>query len=426
MLGGTMDRVPVVIAFAAAALGGCAFLVDTAGLAGGEVAGDGGDSGAVDGHASVEAGPTAVADGGTRNVLLTAGGDHTCAAIDGTAYCWGRNRNGELGDGTMINAPSPVRVSGLPGPVTSIDSGERHTCAIVAGEVWCWGSAGNGTLGPGASADSALPVKVTGLPAPALEVSAGDQFTCALTSDGRIHCWGYNEHGRLGDGTTVSHGQPSAVVDDNGIKSDFAHVAAEADHACGVSSAGEAFCWGHDDNGALGNPSAGEESARAIPVVGLPGKVERIGIGAWHACAVVAGGAFCWGTGNDGELGNGNMTHSTAPVPVIGHGSGVSLLAAAGTADDGDNTCALRDGVLSCWGKGSEGRLGDGQSTTRATPTPVSGLAGGVTALAGGACHWCAALANGDLMCWGRGTDGQLGDGTARNRFIPTRVNLAP
>lgn len=417
-------RAPTAILLTVTALGGCALLVDTSDLTGGTsaLAGDGGE-GTPETSTPGDGASALAADAGGPTVLLTAGGDHSCAAIDGSAFCWGRNTSGEIGDGTKTSAPLPVRVNGLPGTVTSIAAGDSHTCAIVASEVWCWGSAGMGALGPGANVDSVVPVKVE-LPAPALHVDAGELFTCALAGNSRIYCWGKNDHGRLGDGTTVSHKTPSAVVDATGIRSDFAQLSADADHACAITRTGDPFCWGHNDNGALGDPTAGDQSSHAVPVGGLPGKAESISIGGWHACARVGGGAFCWGTGAAGELGNGGTSHSTAPVPVIGHGSNVSLLHASGGPDDGDSTCAARDGTVSCWGNGHFGRLGDGTTTSRGTPAPVSALPAPATALAGGQNHWCAALTTGDVMCWGRGASGQLGDGASVDRLAPVRAKL--
>ncbi len=420
-------RVRSAIILATGALGGCVLLVDTSALTGGAIATfEGGldadaTTATTDGPVDADASPGA--DGGRRSVLLTGGLDHACAAIEGAVWCWGQNSSGQLGDGTKLVARSPVAVSGLPGPVTAIGAGDYHTCAIVAGDVWCWGAATGGALGTAADVDSVAPAKVTGLPAPALEVRGGEQFTCVLADNHRVYCWGYNGQGRLGDGSPTNHKAASAVVDANGIRSDFAKLSVSNDHACAITTSGDPFCWGHSDNGALGNAAAGGESSRAVPVEGLPGKAQSVTIGGWHACALVDGGAFCWGTGTAGELGNGGTTHSIAPVPVIGHGTGVDLLAAGGGPSDGDTTCASRAGTLSCWGVGKYGRLGDGQTASRATPADVS-LPGAVTAIAGGGNHLCAAIATGEVFCWGRGNVGQIGDGAGIDRLVPTRVNL--
>jgi alpha-tubulin suppressor-like RCC1 family protein len=339
------------------------------------------------------------------------------------AWCWGQNTSGELGDGTKANALVPVRVQNLPaGAVTAIGAGYDNTCAIVGGEVHCWGSAAGGALGTGANADSTTPVKIEGLPAGAIAVGAGEGFACAQVG-ASAYCWGNNGSGQLGDGTTTSHKQPSAVVDAQGIVGDFATIVVEADHTCGIRTNGDPVCWGHNDDGAaLGNAGVGGSSSRAVPVLDLPGKVERIRIGGWHGCATVSGALWCWGRGTSGELGNGGSANSATPVPVDGLGDSVTLFETAGGPDDGDATCAVRSGILSCWGNGLHGRLGNGGTASQSRPVQVTALPSEIVSLVGGDNHWCAHLANGEIRCWGQGNFGQLGDGDGVDRFTPVRV----
>jgi alpha-tubulin suppressor-like RCC1 family protein len=403
----------------ASALLACSLLVDMSGLAGpaesdGGLAGDREGAGA-DGAAPAESGVAA-------GVLLAANGTHTCAVADGRASCWGSNNSGELGDGTRSPRFAPARVKGLPaGAVTAIGAGYRHSCAVVAGDVYCWGSADSGDLGPGASDDSTVPVRITGLPGAAVDVGAGGEFSCALVGQ-RVYCWGSNDHGRLGDGTTTRHSTPTAVVDGQGILEGVARMSVGGDHVCVVKTTGEPLCWGHSDGGALGNAPAGGESAVAVTVHGLPSAPTSVDIAGWHACAIVNGAAWCWGTGSGGMLGNGAEADSVSPVPVSDLGDDVTLLKTAGSSDY-DATCAVRKGELWCWGYGKFFRLGNGDVASHSTPVKMTTLLAPVVTLAGGANHWCASLTNGEVRCWGHGAAGELGDGAGVDRPTPVLVS---
>lgn len=196
------------------------------------------------------------------------------------------------------------------------------------------------------------------------------------------------------------------------------------DHACVRTNAGVAYCWGHDDNGTLGNDAVGDQSNVAVEVKGLSAKAARITIGGWHACALLTSGAVqCWGSGTAGELGNGVTADSQVPVPVTGLQGGATWGAAAGGPDLYDATCAIRLGKVSCWGNGQLGRLGDRGTSPRAVPAEVA-LPAPAIAVSGGFAHFCAVLADGAIVCWGGGGAGQLGDGTSIDRPVPVRAGF--
>lgn len=406
------------------ALGACSLTIDTSGFSSGQAPVDASAAppdGATVGDAGDGGGDAAVAGAS----LLAAGGLQTCAARGSSAWCWGSNARGQLGEGTKDARAVPTPVVGLPaGTVDDLSVGELHACAVVAGAVWCWGAGTDGELGDGRKADSLVPVKVSGLAeGKATHVCAGTRFSCAV-ADTMASCWGINAVGQVGMGTTSAPvPTAAAVTTGNTPLTGVDRIACGQDHACARKASGDVFCWGHNDYGAIAAPTSVDHSPKALAVAGLPAAAELVSIGGWHACATAAGGVWCWGTATGGELGNGGLSNSSTPVPAFGLGSGVTSLAVAGAYAEGDATCAVKDGDLWCWGNGQYGRLGDGLGAARPTPAKVSG-APGATRVAGGFLHFCATFADGELRCWGRGSSGQLGDGAGVDRLAPVAAAL--
>jgi alpha-tubulin suppressor-like RCC1 family protein len=182
---------------------------------------------------------------------VAAGYDHSCGlTADGTAYCWGNNRNGQLGDGTMLIRTSPTLVA-LNLKFRKIFTGISQTCGITlspAGKLYCWGTGGNGQLGIGGASSASTPTAVNSSLAFASVVFGWD-FACGLTTTGETHCWGTGRYGTLGTGvpTTSNQGSPIRLAGDPG----FVSLAAGFQHACGVTAARVTYCWGSNRYGAL-------------------------------------------------------------------------------------------------------------------------------------------------------------------------------
>ena len=197
---------------------------------------------------------------GPARAEVTSGLDHSCAITPlNSVECWGRNNQGQLGDGTYLDSPLPVPGTGLEGlGRASIEAGEAYTCVrTVSGALYCWGRNMEGQLGDGTSVASPAPVAVGGLGGTVESFSAGRQHVCAQLAGGSLRCWGDNLTGQLGDGTNVNRATPTAV---SGLSEAISSVASGFDHTCAVSNSGNVFCWGDNVFGQLGDDGVSIDS----------------------------------------------------------------------------------------------------------------------------------------------------------------------
>jgi alpha-tubulin suppressor-like RCC1 family protein len=254
------------------------------------------------------------APGVTDVVQVSLAVDLVCALrSNGTVMCWGDNQYGQTGTGNPTSVASPSAVVGLTGAV-AVSAGGFTACALlVDGTVQCWGDNEVGELGNGSSAKSApAPVAVTGL-TNVTAISTGYSSSCALRADGTVWCWGSNGYGEIGNGgasaTTVS--TPVQVQGLSGVTS----VSVGDNCACAVLASGTATCWGYNDLGQLGDGTT-TNAPTPVPVSGLT-NVRAIVAGNDHSCAALTDGSYaCWGNNQYGQLGDGTTTSSPVPVAV--------------------------------------------------------------------------------------------------------------
>lgn len=248
-------------------------------------------------------------------------------------------------------------------------------------------------------------------------VTSGYFHSCGLTPDGRAYCWGGNTWGTLGDGSRTASNRPVAVAGGHRFKG----VESGAGHTCGVTESGQVYCWGLNDEGQAGEDWVirGLEDPHRLP--GNQFWVE-VSAGHDHSCALTNDGVvWCWGDNVTGHLGSGDtFNKSFQPVRVASSVSFTAVVAGY------YQSCALAgSGQMYCWGRNDQGQIGDGSNQNRFTPVPV---AGGLTfrALGGGDAFMCGITTGGSTWCWGSNRSGELGDPSLQNQATPVEVEGLP
>jgi len=330
----------------------------------------------------------------------------------------GRSNGGGGGDGGAL--PSVVRpvfrgpqcrgtgtrrdIQGI-ARATSLAAGRFHTCAALAdGSARCWGWNQLGQIGDGTSEDQYLPASVAGL-AGVLQVSAGMSNSCAVVQGGAVYCWGLGERG--------PRYAPWRVEGIEGAT----QVSVGNQHMCARRVDGAVLCWGLNGSGQLGD-GTDDSRYRAREVVGLSG-VAQVAAGDGHTCALLVDGSVaCWGRQENGALGNGHRAREPLLRPIRVPGLDTAVQVVAGE----NHTCALlRDGTVRCWGSNDTGQLGSGAEGGSAVPVAVIGLSN-VARVAAGYHHTCALQSSGALWCWGENFTCQLGVGPLTGPNRPVRV----
>ena len=364
--------------------------------------------------------PFEVKDLQLRNVAVAAGANHTCSINSiGYLYCWGDNESCQLGDGTDSSKTKPVWVSQLKEGVKVIAAGSYFNCAVtLSGSAYCWGANDNGQLGNGMAGyryREARAAKVQGLTGNVRSVTAGEQHACALMEDGTVFCWGKNSSGQLGIGAMVDSVTARKV---KGLPEDITEINAGNWHTCAMSESGDAYCWGKNTDGCVG----WLEDRTEVPireVIGLSGEVRLVSAGKYHACAVQQNGVvYCWGSGVESLIGLGYSDSYTSAQEVTGLNSPVFTVAVGLY-----HSCALTDaGDVYCWGDGSYCQQGNNPCVDSSVPKAVSSLGSGVKNLVAGFYHNCVVMENGSVKCWGNNEYGQLGNNSTKKSGSPVDV----
>jgi alpha-tubulin suppressor-like RCC1 family protein len=336
---------------------------------------------------------------------------HISTTTGYTAYAWGLNGDGQLGDGTTIDRSTLVKV-GTDTDWVAIAAGDAHTVAVkIDGTLWAWGDNRYGQLGDGTTTNRSVPVRV-GIDTHWASVTAGYKYTLAVKTDGTLWGWGSNASGQLGDGTTIDRSAPVQV----GTDTRWASVSANGDHTAAVKTDGTLWGWG--SNWGYGMVGDGTFINRLAPVqLGTDTHWASVSAGGFHTVAMKTDGTlWAWGGNLSGQLGDGTTYGRGTPVRVGTDTKWASVSAG------GAHTVAIKtDGTLWAWGDGSLGQLGDGSTSLRSVPVQ-EGTDSHWAWVAAGNGHTAAVKTDGTLWAWGWNAFGQLGDGTLIDRSMPVQV----
>ncbi|MGH7513898.1 MAG: RCC1 domain-containing protein [Gemmatimonadales bacterium] len=350
---------------------------------------------------------------------VSTGDAHACGVTaDSMAYCWGYNKEGQLGDGTTTSPRlTPVAVHGGL-HFRTVTAGAVHTCGVTGnGKAYCWGNNSLAALGDGTTSQRLTPSPVQG-GLTFRTLTAGYYYTCGVTTDDRAYCWGWNAYGQLGNGTFSDNLSVTPTAVTGGIG--FRLLATGIRHTCGISTANRAYCWGDNRYGQLGDSTT--FTSRPDPTRVAGGRsYQWLDAGNYHTCATTTDGrAFCWGNGGGGQLGNGKTYLSFWPRRVAG-----GLLFRNITAGAAHSCGVGTDGRAYCWGNSQYGQIGDGTTTQRLNPALVArGLP--FLRLSGGEAFSCGVTGAGKAYCWGGNWVGQLGDGTSISPRLTPRAVAGP
>jgi alpha-tubulin suppressor-like RCC1 family protein len=239
-----------------------------------------------------------------------------------------------------------------------------------------------------------------------------------------VRCWGKNDYGQLGNGSDDERSLVPVQV--TGLASGVAALASGRHHSCAALATAGVKCWGSNLDGELGIGAAGNVAHAPVDVTSLSGRVSALGAGDATTCAIASGALRCWGRNSDGEIGNGMsgiQLQQPTPAAVIDAGAGVTV-----TSGGYGSTCAIINGGARCWGSNVNYALGVGRdaSFTSTSPVALPGLGSGVTQLAATSTdHGCAVVA-GAVKCWGS-AGGHLGTGSVDdNALAPAAVVSLP
>ena len=326
-----------------------------------------------------------------------------CMAIsqNGDLYCWGRNDMGQIGNGRSdIWEIQSVPIKVLEN-VKSVAAGEGDSAAIDRnGDLYCWGRNDAGQVGNGTTTEQTVPVKVLGN---VKSVVLEGNHSAAVCNNGDLYCWGRNGLGQVGNGTKKDQITPVKIL--GNIES----VILDMFNGAAISKNGELYCWGANYSGQVGN---GTTTDQTTPVKVLE-NVKSVAFGLSYTVAVCQNGdLYCWGSNGSGQVGNGITVHQTTPVKVLGNVESIALY--------GDcNAAVCQNGELYCWGSNSSGEVGNGTTENQAKPVKVLENVLSVT-LYGGTAK--AINKERDLYAWGWNAAGQVGNGTTEMQTKPVKI----
>ena len=364
------------------------------------------------------------------NLTVTQGYDHSCMIqANHSLICWGAGGSGRLGHGSSTSSAAPVYAN-LPANETPVEIGAGwwHTCGLMeSGKIYCWGGGGFGQMGNGQTQDNNYEMKQVSLPfgRTGKTIAVGEHHVCTIADNDEVYCWGNNEQGAVGasgyqdaEATPVHVDLPGTVY--------AISIGAGNEHTCVAVNTGRAYCWGENWNGQLGH--GGSEWNSYTPVmVNIPGNRDAVSIaaGGWHSCAVLDNGkVMCWGSDWWGQLGDGGSSEDEFNPVYVSMGSNTARAIVTGW----ETSCMILDsGETQCWGKNNKGEVGTGDSGVNEYSTPAT-VAGShdfvaISMIDEGA---CAINSDAEVWCWGNNWLGAAGNGqTNTEEYSPVELDYS-
>ncbi len=317
---------------------------------------------------------------------------------DKSLWLWGRNYEGQLGDGTTICRYRPVKILD---DILTLSLGSFHSAAIKTdGSLWIWGENGTGRLGDGADVQRLTPVKIMDN---VISVSLASYCSAAIKTDGSLWTWGWNLDGELGDGTNINRYIPVKIMEN------VSKIRMTNYRSAAIKTDGSLWTWGYNKSGELGD---GTTIQRNTPVKVMDDVID-ISLGSNHSAAIKNDGSlWTWGNNGDGQLGDGTNINRYIPVKIMENVSKIRMT--------NYRSAAIKtDGSLWTWGYNKSGELGDGTTIQRNTPVKVMD---DVIDISLGSNHSAAIKTDGSLWSWGWNLNGELGNGTTTQSLIPMKV----
>lgn len=387
------------------------------------------------------------------NITQIAVGYLVVCAVDTSkdAWCWGYNATGSLGDGTNTQRHRAVQVlkdngAGGTEPLTNVEKitgGDTFNCALRSDKTaWCWGANSFGYLGDNTTTSRNYAVQVlmdngaggTTNFVNVKDIASAQYFTCAVTEDGKAWCWGLNQFGRLGTGGFTSPRYATEVVkSDDSSFSNAVSVDVGNTHACLIDADKKGWCWGANELGQLGigNHSAYVNKANAVkdPANSAADwtNIDKLVTGGFTTCAVSNDLLYCWGASGLGLIENSNVLKDSRIPVQSSQLTSISSLAKSNTNEFSNFSCAIKsDATGVCWGSNAYKQLGDNTGLSSASPVTIKDPTGsanltGITDLSTATDHACA-IAGGQGYCWGGSISGIRGDGSSVNAVHTVKV----
>jgi alpha-tubulin suppressor-like RCC1 family protein len=360
---------------------------------------------------------------------LAVGSEHACGLKGGVALCWGQNRDGQAvaGRGGNILVPTAVMFASTAPPPAfdQIAAGGAQTCAVGSGQLWCWGA--TDLVGSDVSVGTQIRPDIIDW----VGVSAGFDHTCATSTSAGVLCWGENDSGQCGQPESpATIALPTPVAMPGGLPVIVALDAGQV-ITCAILSAaapaqGQLWCWGDNSNHVIqmidGNPSTPTQ-------VGTDADWTSISARGSYVCGARSGMAYCWGSTQGGQLGDGlwsSFREPYAPDAPIAAGDAVDIgFDAKNFAPTATTSCLLSQGHASCWGDNTFGGLGLGSVSLHRTPVEIHAPGGHAwTHVWSGRVHTCATTDDGALWCWGDDGKGEISANVARGIDQPCLAGL--